>query len=90
MFSIFTDPVKMAQQMEIILNNYGFAIWETLYAPLLATVFAYVIGLPLGILLVTGIVVVLLLRECSPFGTVRSLRRGKQIPVCVRLHITTS
>ena len=31
-----------------------FAIWETLYAPLLATVFAYVIGLPLGILLVTG------------------------------------
>jgi len=31
-----------------------FAIWETLYAPLIATVFAYVIGLPLGILLVVG------------------------------------
>ena len=32
MFSIFTDPVKMAQQMEVITNNYGFAVWETLYA----------------------------------------------------------
>ena len=35
-------------------GNLLFAVWETLYAPLLATVFAYVIGLPLGILLVTG------------------------------------
>ena len=31
-----------------------FAVWETVYAPLAATVFAYLIGLPLGILLVTG------------------------------------
>ncbi len=31
-----------------------FAVWETIYAPLAATVFAYIIGLPLGILLVTG------------------------------------
>lgn len=31
-----------------------FAVWETLYAPMLATVFAYIIGLPLGILLVTS------------------------------------
>lgn len=31
-----------------------FAVWETVYAPLAATVFAYVIGLPLGVLLVTG------------------------------------
>ena len=54
MFSIFTDPVKMAQQMEIILNNYGFAIWETLYALALEVLFAYAIGLPLGVLLVTG------------------------------------
>lgn len=29
-------------------------IWETLYSTLLATAFAYVIGLPLGILLVVG------------------------------------
>ena len=31
-----------------------FAIWETVYAPALATLFAYAIGLPLGIILVTG------------------------------------
>ena len=31
-----------------------FAIWETLYVTVLATVFAYAIGLPLGVILVTG------------------------------------
>ena len=54
MFEIFADPVKMAQQMEVIVNNYGFAIWETMYALVLEVVFAYVVGLPLGVLLVTG------------------------------------
>ena len=54
MFSIFADPAKMAQQMEVIVNNYGFAIWETLYALALEVLIAYVIGLPLGVLLVTG------------------------------------
>ena len=54
MFEIFADPVKMAQQMEVIVNNYGFAIWETLYALALEVLFAYVVGLPLGVLLVTG------------------------------------
>ena len=54
MFEIFTDPVKMAQQMEIILDAYGFAVWETLYALAQEVLFAYAIGLPLGVLLVTG------------------------------------
>ncbi|MBQ7801971.1 MAG: ABC transporter permease [Oscillospiraceae bacterium] len=47
---------KAAEQVEFLLDpsNIPFAIWETLYAPLIATVLAYVIGLPLGILLVTG------------------------------------
>ena len=54
MFDIFADPVKMAQQMEVIVNNYGFAVWETLYSLALEVLFAYVIGLPLGVLLVTG------------------------------------
>ena len=54
MFEIFTDPVKVAQQMEVIVNNYGFAIWETLYALALEVLFAYMVGLPLGVLLVTG------------------------------------
>ena len=47
---------KVPEQLEY-LSNYGnllFEIWETLYAPLAATFFAYVIGLPLGVLLVTG------------------------------------
>ncbi|MCI8398697.1 MAG: ABC transporter permease [Oscillibacter sp.] len=35
-------------------GNLAFEIWETIYAPALATVFAYMIGLPLGIILVTG------------------------------------
>ena len=54
MFSVFADPVKMAQQMEVIVNNYGFAVWETLYSLALEVLFAYLIGLPLGVLLVTG------------------------------------
>ena len=47
---------KAAEQLEFLFTpgSIPFAIWETLYAPLLATVFAYIIGLPLGILLVTG------------------------------------
>ena len=47
---------KAAEQVNFLLDpvNIPFAIWETLYAPLAATVLAYVIGLPLGVLLVTG------------------------------------
>lgn len=47
---------KAAEQVEFLLDpvNIPFAIWETLYAPLLAAVFAYIIGLPLGIMMVTG------------------------------------
>ena len=54
MFDVFADSAKMAQQIEIICSQYGFAIWETLYALALEVLFAYVIGLPLGVLLVTG------------------------------------
>ena len=54
MFDLFSDPVKVAQQMEIILSEYGFATWETLYSLALEVLFAYVIGLPLGVLLVAG------------------------------------
>lgn len=54
MFDVFSDPAKVAQQVQIILNEFGFATWETLYSLVLEVVFAYVIGLPLGVLLVTG------------------------------------
>lgn len=47
---------KVQEQLDFLLNpdNIPFAIWETLYAPFLAAIFAYAIGLPLGVLLVTG------------------------------------
>lgn len=50
------DVAKAAEQVEFLLDpaNIPFAVWETLYAPFLATIFAYLIGLPLGIILVTG------------------------------------
>ena len=48
--------IKVEDQLAYLMNpeNIPFAIWETLYAPMLAAVLAYVIGLPLGVLLVTG------------------------------------
>ena len=54
MFDLFSDPVKVAQQVELIVSEFPFATWETLYSLVLEVVFAYVIGLPLGVLLVTG------------------------------------
>lgn len=47
---------KAMDQLEFLLDpgNLPFAIWETLYAPIMATILAYIIGLPLGVLLVTG------------------------------------
>ena len=54
MFDLFSDPAKVAQQIQIITSEFPFATWETLYSLVLEVVFAYVIGLPLGVLLVTG------------------------------------
>ena len=51
--SAFT-PEKLQEAWECLLNEFPFAVWETLYSTLLATFFAIVIGLPLGVLLVTG------------------------------------
>lgn len=47
------DP-KILQQMQIIDKEFLFATWETLYSLVLQVVFSYAIGLPLGVLLVTG------------------------------------
>ena len=54
MFDLFSDPVKVAQQLQIISAEFGGALWETMYALILEMVFAYALGLPLGVLLVTG------------------------------------
>ena len=47
---------KVPEQLEYLsdIPTLLFIVWETLYAPLAATLFAYLIGLPLGVLLVTG------------------------------------
>ncbi len=39
---------------QVIKEDFGFALWETLYATILSTLFAIVIGLPLGMVLVAG------------------------------------
>ncbi len=54
MFDMFSDPVKVAQQLDILQRELLPALWETLYSLGLQVFFAYVIGLPLGVLLVTG------------------------------------
>ncbi len=54
MFDLFSDAAKVAAQWEIITSQYGFAIWETMYSLVLEVIFGYVIGLPVGVLLVTG------------------------------------
>ena len=53
MLEFFQDP-KVAEQVQYLLHNVPYAIWETIYSTVLATFFAYIIGLPLGIILVTG------------------------------------
>jgi len=47
-------PERLQEAWECLLNEFPFAIWETLYSTLLATLFAIILGMPLGILLVTG------------------------------------
>ena len=54
MFDLFSDPAKVAQQIQILQSGYLFAVWETLYSLALQVLFSYVIGLPLGVVLVTG------------------------------------
>ena len=54
MFDLFSDPAAVTQQMNIIVSEFPFATWETLYSLVLEVIFAYAIGLPLGVLLVTG------------------------------------
>lgn len=47
-------PEAVAEALDIFKTEFPLAIWETLYVTVLATAFALVIGLPLGILLVAG------------------------------------
>lgn len=53
MLEFFRDP-KVAEQVAYLLSNLPFALWESIYSTALATLFAYLIGLPLGVILVVG------------------------------------
>ena len=45
---------SLSDTWSIVSSEFPFAVWETLYATVLATALAIVIGLPLGVLLVAG------------------------------------
>ena len=47
-------PQALQEAWEILIEEFPFALWETVYVTLLATAFAIIIGLPLGMLLVAG------------------------------------
>ena len=53
MLDFFQDP-KILEQLDYLLRNLPFAAWETLYTTVVSTALAYLIGLPLGVLLVAG------------------------------------
>lgn len=47
-------PEKLQEAWEMFLNDFPLALWDTLYVTILSTLFAILIGLPLGMLLVAG------------------------------------
>lgn len=50
----FLNNPDVQDQLSVLFGNLASDVWATLYSTVLATIFSYIIGLPLGILLVTG------------------------------------
>ena len=50
----FFASEKFAESLRVIQSEMPFALWETFYVTVIATLFAIIIGLPLGVLLVVG------------------------------------
>ena len=48
------EPDKLQEAWHVFVTEFPLGLWETVYVTVLATLFAIVIGMPLGILLVTG------------------------------------
>lgn len=48
------SPESWAEALQIIQNEFPFAVWETFYVTIFSTLFAVILGLPLGVLLVAG------------------------------------
>lgn len=51
-FAAAFTPDKLDEAWKVICTQFPFALWETVYATLLSTLFAIIIGLPLGLMLV--------------------------------------
>lgn len=47
-------PEKLQEAWEIFCNDFPLALWDTLYVTIISTLFAILIGLPLGMILVAG------------------------------------
>lgn len=54
MFDKLLASEAVSEAVEILCNDMPFALWETTYVTVLSTLFAVIIGLPLGVLLVVG------------------------------------
>ena len=54
MFTNLFTPESWAEAVSVIKSEFLLGIWETFYVTVLSTLFALVIGLPLGVLLVAG------------------------------------
>lgn len=54
MFDKIFSSQAFAEMLEIVKNEFLFATWETVYVTVVSTVFAIILGLPLGVLLVVG------------------------------------
>ncbi|MBO4879858.1 MAG: ABC transporter permease [Clostridia bacterium] len=48
------EPKALQEALDILVREFPLALWETAYVTVLATAFAIVLGLPLGVLLVAG------------------------------------
>ncbi len=54
MFDKIFSQSAFDEAVQIIINEFPMALWETFYVTVLSTAFAIVLGLPLGVLLVAG------------------------------------
>lgn len=54
MFDKLFSAEVLEETLDILRYEFPLAVWETVYVTVLSTAFAIVIGLPLGVLLVTG------------------------------------
>ena len=54
MFDKIFSSQTLEEAWEILITEFPLAIWETVYVIIIATLFAVIIGLPLGVLLVAG------------------------------------